>query len=104
MSTLHPGRAAGEGAERRAQVAFLQPPQAVEVEGREQDMLASMELGLEVVIVVQRVENIAVGYIIRLVTREQLLEVENIAMGHMIRLATLEQFLWLVILGWKDSP
>ena len=63
------------------------------------------------VIVVYRVENIAVGYIIRLVTREQLLEVvlvvyreENIAVGHMIRLATLEQLLWLVILGWKDSP
>ena len=41
------------------------------------------------------------GYIIRLVTREQLLEVvlvvyreENIAVGHMIR---------LVILGWTDS-
>jgi hypothetical protein len=86
VSTLHPGRAAGEEGGRLAQVAFLQPPQAVKVE----------------VLVVYRVENIAVGYTIRLVTREQLLEVvlvvyreENIAVGHKIRLATLEQLLWL---------
>jgi hypothetical protein len=46
-----------------------------------------------ILVVVDRVENIAVGYIIRLVTREQLLEVvlvvcrvENIAVGYMIRL------------------
>jgi hypothetical protein len=37
VSTLPPGRAAGEGAGRQAQVALLQTPQAAEVEGDEQD-------------------------------------------------------------------
>jgi hypothetical protein len=46
--------------------------------------------------------------VISLATREQLLEVvpvvyreENIAVGHMIRLATLEQLLWLV--RWENT-
>jgi hypothetical protein len=37
VSTPHPGRSAGEGVGCLAQVAFLQPPQAEEVEGGEQD-------------------------------------------------------------------
>jgi hypothetical protein len=95
--------------------------------------LATREQLLEVVLVVYREENIAVGhmirlatleqllwlvrwentmgYVISLATMEQLLEVvlvvyreENIAGGRMIRLPTLKQLLWVVILGWKDSP
>jgi hypothetical protein len=41
-----------------------------------------------------------VGYMILVVVDR----VENIDVGHMIRLATLEKLLWLVILGWTDSP
>jgi hypothetical protein len=84
----------------------------VEREGGEQDMLASMELGLEVVLVVCRVENtvgymilvvvdrvknIAVGYIILVVVDRE----ENIAMGYINRLGTGDQWLGLVLVVYR---